>query len=238
MEINKIYQGHVLDILKTFPDESIDCQITSPPYCGLDIFINKYGLIILMRDRKTGRFLKGYTYRNPKPFWNKKWLYKEYIINGKSASEISKEQNCVENNILFWLERHNIKRRNMSESRKLKHWGQNGEDNPMWNKKGEINPNWKGGITPERQSFYQSQEWRKSCSFVWKRDNSTCQRCKIKQNEGIPFHIHHIISFKSKELRSEVSNLILLCKICHNFIHSKSNKNRDFLGGGKNVRSN
>ena len=32
MELNKIYQGNCLDILKTFPDNSIDACITDPPY--------------------------------------------------------------------------------------------------------------------------------------------------------------------------------------------------------------
>jgi site-specific DNA-methyltransferase (adenine-specific) len=35
MEINKIYPGEALEILKSFPDESIDMVITSPPYWGL-----------------------------------------------------------------------------------------------------------------------------------------------------------------------------------------------------------
>lgn len=35
MEINKIYQGDSLEVLRSFPDESIDCCITSPPYWGL-----------------------------------------------------------------------------------------------------------------------------------------------------------------------------------------------------------
>ena len=35
MEINKIYQGHTPDVLRTFPDDSIDCVITSPPYWSL-----------------------------------------------------------------------------------------------------------------------------------------------------------------------------------------------------------
>lgn len=35
IEVNKIYQGHVLEVLKTFPDESLDCCITSPPYYSL-----------------------------------------------------------------------------------------------------------------------------------------------------------------------------------------------------------
>jgi DNA modification methylase len=35
MEINKIYQGDCLEVLKTFPDNKIDMCVTSPPYYGL-----------------------------------------------------------------------------------------------------------------------------------------------------------------------------------------------------------
>jgi len=35
METNKIYQGNSLKVLKTLPDESIDCVMTSPPYWAL-----------------------------------------------------------------------------------------------------------------------------------------------------------------------------------------------------------
>lgn len=35
MEVNKIYLGNTLDVLKTFPDESINCCVTSPPYWAL-----------------------------------------------------------------------------------------------------------------------------------------------------------------------------------------------------------
>lgn len=35
MEINTIIQGDALQVLKTLPDESIDCVITSPPYFNL-----------------------------------------------------------------------------------------------------------------------------------------------------------------------------------------------------------
>lgn len=179
---------------------------------------------------KSGRFKKGYTYRNKKPYWEKEWLFKEYITKQKSAKEISNEQNCHRNNILFWLNKHNISTRNISESRKIKHWGLKGVDNPMWNKKGELNPNWKGGYTPERQKFYMSKEWKKVCSLVWKRDNATCKRCGIKRNEiDVPFHIHHIKSFIDKELRADISNLILMCEVCHHWIHSKSNLKKEFI---------
>ena len=35
LELNKIYLGNCIDVLKTFPDKSINCCITSPPYYGL-----------------------------------------------------------------------------------------------------------------------------------------------------------------------------------------------------------
>lgn len=35
MEMNKVYLGNSLEVIKTFPDESVDCVVTSPPYYGL-----------------------------------------------------------------------------------------------------------------------------------------------------------------------------------------------------------
>lgn len=35
LEINKIYLGDCLEVLKTFPNDCIDCVVTSPPYYGL-----------------------------------------------------------------------------------------------------------------------------------------------------------------------------------------------------------
>lgn len=35
LELNKIYKGLALDVIKTFPDKSINCVITSPPYWQL-----------------------------------------------------------------------------------------------------------------------------------------------------------------------------------------------------------
>lgn len=181
-----------------------------------------------MKNNK-GQFKKGYTWREPKPYWNKKWLYKEYVINKKSTSEIAKEQGCRDTNIQYFLIKFNIKRRTVSETRKVKYWGQSGVDNPMWNRYGELNPNYKGGITPERQLFYQSREWKTACRTVWKRDKATCQRCGLYRDVDMPFHIHHIKSFKEKDLRSDINNLVLLCESCHHWVHSRGNKNNDYL---------
>ncbi|MGN0929326.1 MAG: DNA-methyltransferase [Alphaproteobacteria bacterium] len=35
MELDKIYLGNAIEVLKTFPDDSIDCCVTSPPYYAL-----------------------------------------------------------------------------------------------------------------------------------------------------------------------------------------------------------
>lgn len=35
MELNKVYLGDSLETIKTFPSESIDCVVTSPPYYAL-----------------------------------------------------------------------------------------------------------------------------------------------------------------------------------------------------------
>lgn len=62
LEIDKIYQGDALEVLKTFPDESIDCCVTSPPYYQL-------------RDYKTAEWEGGNSncnhQKNPEPFSNK-----------------------------------------------------------------------------------------------------------------------------------------------------------------------
>lgn len=35
MELNKVYLGNAIEIVKTFPNESINCVVCSPPYYGL-----------------------------------------------------------------------------------------------------------------------------------------------------------------------------------------------------------
>lgn len=46
LKLNYVYNGNSLDVLKTFPDDSIDCCVTSPPYYGL-------------RDYGTGKWIGG-----------------------------------------------------------------------------------------------------------------------------------------------------------------------------------
>lgn len=102
---------------------------------------------------------------------------------------------------------------------------------------GAVNGRWKGGITPERQSFYHSPEWKLCASTVWRRDKSTCRRCRLSARSiprpEVDFDLHHIDGFAIVERRADPDNLVLLCEPCHYWIHGKQNTERLFLGRGQ-----
>lgn len=57
--------------------------------------------------------------------------------------------------------------------------------------------------------------WR---TEIFKRDNYTCQECKIRSCKGISVQLeaHHIKSWKDyPESRYDINNGITLCKSCH-----------------------
>lgn len=163
------------------------------------------------RYSQVTEFQKGQHWRPRKPWWDRSWLYHHYVILEKPASQIAAEQRCGQNNILFWLKKHDIPRRTMSEIRKRKHWGAVGEANPMHGKRGASNPNWKGGTTPLRQSLYASEGWKMVSRAVRRRDKK-CRLCESANR----LEIHHITPFHAAPLLAlEQSNLILLCCDCH-----------------------
>lgn len=169
---------------------------------------------------------------NTQPYHDPEWLRAEYVDKKRSAGEIANQFDVEDENILYFLKKFGIKRRNASEVRKVKRWGLSGDQNPMFGKRGKEVPSWKGGLTPERQAFYSSIEWAKAVKVVWQRDNATCQRCGIKKERGrkdLLMHIHHVVSFQVKEQRADPANLVLLCATCHRWVHSNDNVNRDFI---------
>jgi hypothetical protein len=189
-----------------------------------------------MRNKK-GQFVKGEraspsTEFKPREHWrvahrfrDKEWLEIEYINKERSAKEIANDFGVTDGAIFFWLKKHNIRTRSMKEIRSKKHWGLLGKSNGMYGKRGEKNGNWKGGCTPDRQAFYLSTEWKIACKEVWKRDCARCLRC----NSDKDLHVHHIVSFSRIEFRADPANLVLLCKKCHSFVHSKENIKGDFI---------
>jgi hypothetical protein len=113
-----------------------------------------------------------------------------------------------------------------------------GDVNHFYGMSGAKSPTWKGGVTPERQSFYTTDEWKETVKTIWQRDNATCQECGKRKDEfrSIQFDIHHIVSFAdNKELRAEPSNLVLLCRPCHLWVHSNENTDKKFI---KEIMSN
>src|SRR5258707_10158916 len=107
------------------------------------------------------QFKKGEHWRKRKPHWDKSWLETQYIEKRRSVSDIASEMAVTENAIFFWLDKHGIPTRDMSEIRATKKWGSFGEQNPMFGKTGILNPNWRGGLTPLRQSVYANSNWKK-----------------------------------------------------------------------------
>ena len=196
-----------------------------------DLMRNKKGQFVKgERASRATEFKKGEHWRSPQPYWDKKWLVQEYVKNQRSAADIALQFDCKENNILHFLKKHGICTRSMTDIRQVKHWGLSGEDNGMYGKYGEDSSNWKGGVTPERQAIYVSQEWKKAVSVVWRRDNATCQRCGItREDPAVVHHVHHIVSFAdSAELRIDSDNLVLLCHDCHSWVHSNVNTGQLF----------
>ena len=173
------------------------------------------------RSHPETEFKKGEHWRLKKPHWDRVWLFNEYITEQRSAQDIAKAEGCTEAAILFWLRKHNIPRRKMTEIRRIKRWGLSGELNPMWN----------GGTSTERQTFYNSLDWAWAIKTVYGRDNKSCQRCGKHQTKPYgQFHIHHRITFSERDLRLNIDNLVLLCIKCHHWVHSKRNKSKMFIG--------
>ena len=96
--------------------------------------------------------------------------------------------------------------------------------------KGANHPSWQGGISPEKNRFGATTEWRNARKIVWKRDNATCQRCKERFNHtSVPYEVHHIKPFRFVDTRLTIDNLILLCDPCHIWVHSNANKDKMFI---------
>jgi hypothetical protein len=104
----------------------------------------------------------------------------------------------------------------------------------MRGRRGTAHHGWLGGLTPDRTALSQTDEWKSVVKDVWARADAKCERCgkdhrSVDNRKSDGFHVHHIVPFHVKELRSELSNLALLCRPCHHFVHSKRNTNREFL---------
>ncbi len=80
-------------------------------------------------------------------------------------------------------------------------------------KRGKYNNMWKGGLTSMAEKVRKSLEYRLWREAVFKRDDWTCQECKVR---GEKLNAHHIKPFAwFPELRFAIDNGITLCVGCH-----------------------
>ena len=177
-----------------------------------------------------GRFIKGTHWRPRKPHWGREWLYEKYVTLGKSTGELAIECGCSDVNIFYWLKRHGIRARSISEARALKHWGQFGADNPMHGRVGAANPNYVDGSSPERQRLYAQGNGRQFLRDALKRDGYRCRRCDAPKSKPKFLHVHHIKPWAGNDReRFNLSNVVTLCRPCHSWVHSKANSGGEFV---------
>ena len=74
----------------------------------------------------------------------------------------------------------------------------------MAGRTGESHHGWKGGLTPEREALYATQEWKDAVKAVWKRADAKCERCnrdhrKVDNRKVDGFHVHHIASLANMQ---------------------------------------
>jgi thymidylate synthase (FAD) len=177
-----------------------------------------------------GRFLKGEHWRPEKPHWDAAWLRNQYSVQGRSAGDIATEAGVTAEAIHHWLRKHGIQRRTTAEARALKHWGVSGAQNPMHGKTGAANPRYVDGSSPERQRLYAQGHGRSFLAAIRDRDGHRCQKCGAARSDARSLHVHHIKPWAGNEaLRFDPSNVVSLCRECHEWVHSRANADREFL---------
>lgn len=177
-----------------------------------------------------GQFLKGAHWRHESPHWDANWLRNEYQTKQRSTGEIAEEIGITDAAILYWLKKHGIQRRSVSQARAIKHWGAVGEANPMHGKTGDKNPRYIDGSSPDRQRLYAQGEGREFLRSILERDGYRCAHCGAEKGARKSLHVHHIKPWAgNSDARFDPANAITLCRGCHSWVHSKENKNKDYL---------
>lgn len=182
------------------------------------------------QDQQTGRFKKGLHWREHKAFREKDYLMREYVTNGRSTGDIAIEWGVTDAAIFWWMRKHEIPRRSVSEARSLKKWGLTGSANGMYGKCGDKNPRWIDGSAPLRQTMYARSFWKEIAKTVYERDGYLCQRCGLKHSKQNRLHAHHVKPWAGNpNFRFDTNNIITLCRDCHTWVHSKQNTANEFL---------
>ena len=90
---------------------------------------------------------------------------------------------------------------------------------------GENNNNWRGG-----RPKYRGADWQKQRRLALKRDNHTCQKCGVKQEDlRCELTVHHKTPYHDGGT-NELDNLITLCISCHFSVEPRLKKENGDVG--------
>lgn len=182
------------------------------------------------RVSRSTEFKPGQHWRQKKPHWEEEWLRVRYVDEKRAAADIAVEAECSVHNIYYWLDKHGISRRTTAEARAIKHWGSQGESNPMYGRTGVLNPRYVDGSSPERQKLYARGIGREFLRNILERDGYCCQRCGSIYKGPRSLHVHHIKPWAGNaSLRFNSDNVVTLCSPCHRWVHSLKNIAREYL---------
>lgn len=83
-------------------------------------------------------------------------------------------------------------------------------------------------------SFYDSDKWKRKRAVILKRDGYKCKQCSRYGITREAVEVHHIKHYDEyPELAFVDSNLISLCKACHNKEHPEKGRQNLYNRGNK-----
>lgn len=90
------------------------------------------------------------------------------------------------------------------------------------------------GIMKQADPFYQTAAWKKMRTHILQRDHYMCVLCMKNFRDGIggtpraATLVHHIQPYKERpDLALDEGNLISLCEVCHNQVHTEKGMRRN-----------
>lgn len=122
-------------------------------------------------------------------------------------------------------------RAKISDAAKKQSSRPSGQFHPYFGAYGDSNPNYKHGKSPDRQRIYSTYQWRCLIEFVYIRDGGKCRRCHCQiEAKHKQQHHHHFWSWDEyPEFRLHPDNVMLICRECHEWIHSSENVDRNWM---------
>lgn len=157
--------------------------------CGKQVIWNQ-------RKNRWNIYVEGH-YRKDLPYKDPEWLRREYE-SGRTLKDIGDECGVNQTTVIKFMRKYNIPIRPQPVSLAL-----------SGAVRGERNPAWKGGVSKWQYAY----DWKRVMRIVRKRDNYTCQICRVQfPKTSKILHVHHM---DGNKLNNALTNLVTVCASCH-----------------------